>query len=185
MDPTDRFLRFQVDLETTKCPQTSLNFLKLCKTYQYNFCSFHNIIKDFIAQTGDPTDTGTGGSSIFYTLPTTSSLHSKTKYFVPETYPTLKHEQMGTISMAIAGEGDKRGAGSQFFFTLAQDLDYLDGKHAPFGKIVEGLEVLEKINEALCDTEGKPLRDIRIRHVIVLGRSYLSHFVEEAVMEMT
>jgi peptidyl-prolyl cis-trans isomerase-like 4 len=73
--------------------------------------------------------------------------------------------------MAVAGEGDARGAGSQFFLTLAPDLDYLDGKHAPFGKIVEGEDVLAKINEALCDQSGRPLRDIRIRHVIVLGKS--------------
>lgn len=71
--------------------------------------------------------------------------------------------------MAVAGAGDKRGAGSQFFFTLGEDLEYLDGKHAPFGRIVEGKDTLEKINEAFTDGEGKPLRDIRIRHVIVLG----------------
>lgn len=71
--------------------------------------------------------------------------------------------------MAVAGEGDARGAGSQFFFTLAANLDYLDGKHAPFGTVIEGEEVLDKINEAFTDQEGKPLRDIRIRHVVVLG----------------
>lgn len=74
--------------------------------------------------------------------------------------------------MAIAGDGESIGAGSQFFFTLADELDYLDGKHAPFGKVVEGEDTLAKINEALMDGEGKPLRDIRIRHVIVLGESF-------------
>lgn len=159
----------QVDLETELCPTTSLNFLKLCKTYAYNFTSFHNVIKDFIAQTGDPTDTGTGGTSIFNLLPTSSPAYSPAKYFVPELSPKLKHTALGTLSMAIAGEGDKRGCGSQFFFTLAPDLDYLDGKHAPFGKVIEGEDTLAQINEAFTDGEGKPLRDIRIRHVIVLG----------------
>ena len=73
--------------------------------------------------------------------------------------------------MAIAGEGESAGAGSQFFFTLAPNLDYLDGKHAPFGTVIEGEDTLDKINEAFTDGEGKPLRDIRIRHVIVLGGS--------------
>ncbi|KAL8280413.1 hypothetical protein RQP46_007061 [Phenoliferia psychrophenolica] len=157
-----------VDLETELCPTTSLNFLKLCKTYSYNFCSFHNVLKDFIAQTGDPTDTGAGGSSIFNQLPMTSPVFSASKYFVPELSQKLKHSALGTLSMAIAGEGDKRGCGSQFFFTLAADLEYLDGKHAPFGRVIEGEDTLAKINEAFTDGEGKPLREIRIRHVIVL-----------------
>lgn len=165
------FPRAQVDLETTLCPTTSLNFLKLCKTYRYNFCSFHNVIKDFICQTGDPTDSGTGGSSIFHQLPKHSAQYSPTKYFVPETSAQLKHTALGTLSMAVAGEGDARGAGSQFFLTLAAELDYLDGKHAPFGRVIEGEDTLAKINEALCDQSGRPLRDIRIRHVIVLGQS--------------
>lgn len=149
---------------------TCLNFLKLCKTYYYNFNSFHNVVKDFIAQTGDPTDSGTGGASIFHSLPKTSPSYSHTKYFRPETSPTFLHSALGTISMAVAGEGEERGCGSQFFFTLQENLDYLDGKHAPFGKVVEGEDVLAKINEALCDQNGRPLRDIRIRHVIVLGQ---------------
>lgn len=62
-----------------------------------------------------------------------------------------------------------KGCASQFFLTLAGDLDFLDGKHAVFGKIVEGEETLRLINEALLDNDGRPLRDIRIRHVIVLG----------------
>ncbi|GAA5956626.1 hypothetical protein JCM21900_003626 [Sporobolomyces salmonicolor] len=157
-----------VDLETTLCPILSLNFIKLCKAYRYNFCSFHNVIQDFIAQTGDPTDTGAGGSSIFHLLPRSSPAYQPTPYFVPETSPKLKHKDTGTLSMAIAGEGDQRGCGSQFFFTLKEDLDYLDGKHAPFGRVIEGEDTLSKINEALTDQQGRPLRDIRIRHVVVL-----------------
>lgn len=99
----------------------------------------------------------------------TSPAFSASKYFVPELSQKLKHAALGTLSMAIAGEGDKRGCGSQFFFTLAADLEYLDGKHAPFGRVIEGEDTLAKINEAFTDGEGKPLREIRIRHVIVLG----------------
>ncbi|POY70788.1 putative Peptidylprolyl isomerase [Rhodotorula taiwanensis] len=157
-----------VDLETEQCPILSLNFLKLCKAYKYNFCSFHNVIQDFIAQTGDPTDSGKGGASIFHQLPADSPAYQKTPYFVPDANLKLKHTAYGTLSMAVAGEGDQRGCGSQFFLTLAENLDYLDGKHAPFGRVIEGQEALAKINEALTDQEGRPLRDIRIRHVIVL-----------------
>ncbi|GAA5991494.1 hypothetical protein JCM10908_005732 [Rhodotorula pacifica] len=157
-----------VDLETEQCPTLSLNFLKLCKAYRYNFCSFHNVIQDFIAQTGDPTDTGKGGSSIFHQLPSSSPAYQATPYFVPDAALKLKHSAYGTLSMAVAGEGDQRGCGSQFFFTLAENLDYLDGKHAPFGRVIEGADTLAKINEALTDQEGRPLRDIRIRHVVVL-----------------
>ncbi len=61
------------------------------------------------------------------------------------------------------------GCGSQFFFTLNSDIAYLDGKHAPFGTVVEGMEVLDKLNEIFLDGEGRPMRDVRIRHVEVLG----------------
>ena len=73
--------------------------------------------------------------------------------------------------MALAQKegGGTGGAGSQFFFTLEKELDYLDGKHAPFGRVVEGEDTLGKIGESLLDGQGRPLRDIRIRHVIVLG----------------
>ena len=71
--------------------------------------------------------------------------------------------------MAVANTGDgSLGCASQFFFTLAENVTYLDGKHAPFGKVVEGLDTLDAINEAFVDDKNRPLRDIRIRHVIVL-----------------
>lgn len=61
------------------------------------------------------------------------------------------------------------GAGSQFFITLAPNLDFLDERHhSVFGHVIEGFETLDKINEAFLDGEGRPLQDIRIRHVEVL-----------------
>ena len=63
---------------------------------------------------------------------------------------------------------DEREAGSQFLITLGDNLDYLDGKAAVFGKVVEGFDALEKINEAFSDEKGRPLKDIRIRHTAVL-----------------
>jgi peptidyl-prolyl cis-trans isomerase-like 4 len=67
---------------------------------------------------------------------------------------------------------DERVAASQFIITLGDNLDYLDGKAAIFGKVVEGFDALEKVNEALCDARGRPLKDIRIRHTVVLDDPY-------------
>jgi peptidyl-prolyl cis-trans isomerase-like 4 len=69
---------------------------------------------------------------------------------------------------APGGDPDERLAGSQFIVTLGDNLEYLDGKAAIFGKVVEGLDVLEKINGAFVDEKGSPLKDIRIRHTVVL-----------------
>ncbi|KAF8883170.1 cyclophilin-like domain-containing protein [Gymnopilus junonius] len=164
-----------IDLEVDNCPKTCENFLKLCKVYYYNLNAFFNVSKDFLAQAGDPTATGTGGESIWSLIASETSSSTKPessvpRYFPPEIVPKLKHTQRGTVSMAVAPalEGQKGGGGSQFFITLADNIDYLDGKHAVFGHVVEGFDTLDKINEVYVDQDGRPFKDIRIRHVIIL-----------------
>ncbi len=74
--------------------------------------------------------------------------------------------------MAVAPRIDDNtggGCGSQFFITLSDSIDYLDGKHAVFGHVVEGLETLDKLNDVFTDRDGRPLKDVRIRHVEILG----------------
>jgi len=71
-----------------------------------------------------------------------------------------------------ARDPDERVAGSQFIITLGDELDYLDGKAAIFGKVVEGFDTLQKINEAFCDEKGRPLVDIRIKHTVILDDPY-------------
>ncbi|KAF4575353.1 Peptidyl-prolyl cis-trans isomerase [Pleurotus pulmonarius] len=156
-----------IDLEVDACPKTCENFLKLCKIYYYNLNAFFNVSKDFLAQAGDPTATGTGGESVWSVIATDKSVP---RYFAPELLPKLKHTHKGTVSMAIAPalEGQAAGCGSQFFITLGDDIDYLDGKHAVFGHVVEGLDTLDKLNEVYVDQEGRPLKDVRIRHVVIL-----------------
>lgn len=131
------------------------------------------VSKDFLAQAGDPTATGTGGESIWSLIASQSGQGGDVpRYFVPEIVPSLKHAEKGTVSMAVAPsiEGEPSGGcGSQFFITLADGIEYLDGKHAVFGHVVEGLDTLEKINEVFVDQDGRPFKDIRIRHVVVLG----------------
>lgn len=73
------------------------------------------------------------------------------------------------MAVAPAAGGAKGGCGSQFFITLADGIEYLDGKHAVFGHVVEGLETLDKLNDVFVDAEGRPLKDVRIRHVVILG----------------
>ena len=126
--------------------------------------------KNFSFQTGDPigpdAKDSDGGSSIWGLLQGSSK-----KTYSPEFHPKLKHAERGTLSMATAPgvrNPDERVAGSQFLITLGNDLDYLDGKAAIFGKVVEGFDALEKINEAFSDEKGRPLKDIRIRHTAIL-----------------
>ncbi|CAG0921455.1 unnamed protein product [Notodromas monacha] len=137
-----------------------LNFLKLCKVKYYNLCLFHTVERNFIAQTGDPTGTGRGGESVFGRL-----YGEQAKYIQAETKPKLKHTKAGIVSMVNNGEGLH---GSQFFFTLSDSLDTLDGVHTIFGEVAEGQDILEKINEILCDEQHRPYKDIRITHTVIL-----------------
>lgn len=82
-----------------------------------------------------------------------------------ERFPLIKHRKMGTVSMINNGN-DLHG--SQFLITLTDNLDYLDGKHTVFGEVAKGFEVLEKLNEWICDKEGRPYQDIRIMHTVIL-----------------
>ncbi|CAH0564884.1 unnamed protein product [Brassicogethes aeneus] len=149
-----------VDLFLGDRPQACLNFLKLCKIKYYNFNLFHTISRGFIAQTGDPTGSRKGGESIYGVLDGDSK-----RYFESEKEPRIKHTKIGLVSFV----GNEEGMiGSQFFFTLGEDLTYLDGKHCVFGEVVEGFEVIEQINESICDKDDRPYQDIRITHTVVL-----------------
>ncbi|XP_063701834.1 peptidyl-prolyl cis-trans isomerase sig-7 [Culicoides brevitarsis] len=149
-----------VDLFLKERPRACLNFLKLCRLKYYNYNLFHTIQEQFIAQTGDPTGKGDGGESIFGVL---EGVHKR--YFEAETVPKIRHTEPGLLSMVGAGEGL---IGSQFFFTLGADLLSLDGIHCVIGEVTEGHEVLAKLNEAICDSNGRPYKDIRITHTVVL-----------------
>jgi len=153
-----------VDLYTKERPKSCLNFLKLCKLKRYNLNLFHVIQPEFIAQTGDPLGTGKGGESVYGDL-----YGHQAKFYEAETNPRIKHTKKGLISMVNYGNGM---LGSQFFFTLGEDLDYLDGEHCVFGEIVEGWETLNKINGTICDGSNRPYQDIRITHTVILHDPY-------------
>ncbi|XP_053610902.1 peptidyl-prolyl cis-trans isomerase sig-7 [Plodia interpunctella] len=149
-----------VDLYLDQRPVTCLNFLKLCKMKYYNFNLFHSIRSGFIAQTGDPTGEGSGGQSIF------GLLEGPTKrFFSGEKMPKIRHTNAGLLSMVCS---EDMMVGSQFFFTLAPDLDSLDGVHCVIGEVTEGHEVLRKLNEVICDDGHRPYQDVRITHTVIL-----------------
>ncbi|KRX37035.1 Peptidyl-prolyl cis-trans isomerase-like 4 [Trichinella murrelli] len=151
---------FVVDLYIKERPKTSMNFLKLCKLKYYNFSLFHTIQQNFIAQAGDPTETGRGGESIFCQM-----YGDQARFFEMEAVPLLNHAKRGCLSMVNNGDNMH---GSQFFVTLDEDLKYLNGVHTVFGEITEGFDILEKLNDAICDKDNHPFQDIRIMHTIVL-----------------
>ncbi|CCC13416.1 hypothetical protein SMACR_06914 [Sordaria macrospora] len=164
-----------IDLLVDYAPKMCENFLKLCKVKYYNFSPVHSIQKSFSFQTGDPlgplSSESDGGQSIWGLL----SGDPSEKTFPALFHPKLKHLERGTVSMATVphpSDPDARLAGSQFIVTLGDNTDYLDGKAAIFGKVVEGFDVLEKINDAIVDERGHPLVDIRIKHTVILDDPY-------------
>jgi cyclophilin family peptidyl-prolyl cis-trans isomerase len=131
-----------------RAPKTAGNFLTLVRKGFYNGLTFHRIIPGFMIQGGDPVGDGTGGPG--YTIP-------------DEFHPTLKHSSAGILSMANAGPNT---GGSQFFITLAP-TGWLDGKHAIFGRVVKGQDVVEKIAQAPRDRNDRPKSEVRIESATV------------------
>ena len=117
-----------MELFADKAPMTVNNFVFLAREGYYDGVTFHRVIKGFMAQGGDPSGSGSGGPGY---------------RFGDEFHPALKHDQPGILSMANAGPGTN---GSQFFITY-RDTPHLDGKHTVFGRVVEGMDVLEAIPE--------------------------------------
>ena len=115
-------------LEGKKAPKTVNNFVFLARQGYYDGVVFHRVIADFMAQTGDPTGTGSGGPG--YKFP-------------DEFHPDLRHDGPGVLSMANAGAGTN---GSQFFITHVA-TPWLDDKHSVFGRVSGGLDVLLSIPE--------------------------------------
>ncbi|EDV53803.1 peptidyl-prolyl cis-trans isomerase sig-7 [Drosophila erecta] len=149
-----------VDLFISERPVACLNFLKLCRLKYYNFNLFHTVQQGFIAQTGDPSGAGDGGSSIWGVV---EGLQKR--FFEAEFIPKINHSSAGMLSLVSAG---KNLVGSQFFLTLGENLTSLDGNHCVIGEVVEGHEVLRKLNDAIVDDSFRPYQDIRITHTVVL-----------------
>jgi len=118
--------RIVVDLFESRVPRTVNNFVFLALHRFYEGVPFHRVIDDFMAQTGDPTGTGSGGPGY---------------RFDDEIVEGLEHDRPGLLSMANAGPDTN---GSQFFLTFAA-TPWLDGRHAVFGEVLEGMDVLGRL----------------------------------------
>jgi peptidyl-prolyl cis-trans isomerase A (cyclophilin A) len=133
----------RLEIFEDRAPKTAANFLGLVKQGFYDGLTFHRIIPGFMIQGGDPNGDGTGGPG--YEIP-------------DEFHPALKHASAGIVSMANAGPNT---GGSQFFITLAPTA-WLDGKHAVFGRVVAGQDVLQKIGGAPSDRSDRPRTKVSI-----------------------
>ncbi|RNA27191.1 peptidyl-prolyl cis-trans isomerase-like 1 [Brachionus plicatilis] len=135
-----------IELYWKHAPETCRNFAELARRGYYNGVKFHRIIPDFMIQTGDPTGTGRGGASIYG------------KTFADEIHQDLKHMGAGILSMANAGPNTN---GSQFFITLAP-CEWLNGKHAIFGRVTSGMKVVQRIGLLQTDKDDRPVDEVKI-----------------------
>ena len=117
-----------IDLHADKAPQTVNNFVVLAQDGFYNGVKFHRVIADFMVQGGDPTGSGRGGPGY---------------NFNDEFHPDLVHDGPGVLSMANAGPNSN---GSQFYITHVA-TNWLDNKHAVFGKVRSGQDVVDAIQQ--------------------------------------
>lgn len=131
-------------------PITAGNFEKLVKQGFYDGVIFHRVIDGFMIQGGDPTGTGMGGPG----------------YKIEDefTNTNLDQNNRGTISMANAGPNT---GGSQFFINLVNN-NFLDRKHPVFGKVIEGMDVIDKIAKVEKNAQDKPLQDVKIIKAVIV-----------------
>ena len=138
----------KVELYEDRAPVTTKNFIDLAEKGFYDGVVFHRVIEGFMIQGGDPTGTGRGGPG--HTIK-------------DEFHPDLAHDEAGILSMANAGPNT---GGSQFFITLAP-TPWLDGKHAIFGKVTEGMDVVREIGGLETDRSDRPKEEVRMEKVTI------------------
>lgn len=141
-------------------PNTVNNFIELANKKFYNGLTFHRIIKDFMIQGGCPQGNGEGGPG--YAI--------KGEFSSNGFKNDLKHTE-GVLSMARAKDLDS--AGSQFFI-MTKDSGHLDGQYAAFGKVIEGIEVVNAIEVVKVDSGDKPIEAVKIESITVdtKGKTY-------------
>src|SRR5438094_9289718 len=139
----------EIELFDADAPKTVENFKKLAQDGFYDGVIFHRVISDFMIQGGDPTGTGSGGPG----------------YQFEDEFNDRKVER-GALAMANSGPNTH---GSQFFIVTTESAPWLDGKHTVFGKVTDGMEVVDEISEVPRDPRDKPHDDVVIEAVSVSG----------------
>jgi peptidyl-prolyl cis-trans isomerase B (cyclophilin B) len=134
-----------IELYDEDAPKTVANFKKLAGEGFYDGVIFHRIIKDFMIQGGDPTGTGSGGPG--YTFEDEINDHKIVR---------------GALAMANAGPNTN---GSQFFIVTVGEAAWLDGKHTVFGRVTDGMDVVDRMEAAKTDGRDRPTEDIVIEGV--------------------
>uniref|UniRef100_A0A7S4SV73 peptidylprolyl isomerase n=1 Tax=Alexandrium monilatum TaxID=311494 RepID=A0A7S4SV73_9DINO len=142
-----------VKLFFQECPKTVENFTVHSKNGYYDNIVFHRVIPGFMIQTGDPQGDGTGGESIWG------------GEFEDEFHRSLKHDRPFTLSMANAGPNTN---GSQFFVTTVP-CPWLDNKHTVFGRVLQGMDVVQNIEKTPTNCDDRPLIDIKILTIKIIS----------------
>jgi len=129
-------------------PVTAGNFKSLVQTGYYDGVIFHRVMDGFMIQGGDPTGTGRGGPG----------------YTIPDEFLSTNRNDRGTISMANSGANT---GCSQFFINLVNN-NYLDRKHPVFGKVVDGMGVVDAIGKVGTDANARPLQNVTIIRAVII-----------------
>jgi cyclophilin family peptidyl-prolyl cis-trans isomerase len=137
--------RIDLELFPDDAPKTVENFEKLARDGFYDGVIFHRVIPDFMIQGGDPTGTGTGGPGYQF-----------------DDEPNEHRVARGALAMANAGPNTN---GSQFFIVTAEACPWLDGKHTVFGRVTDGMDVVDGISNLPRDARDRPRDDARIERV--------------------
>jgi peptidyl-prolyl cis-trans isomerase A (cyclophilin A) len=140
---------FRLELFEDKAPLTTGNFIQLAESGFYNGLIFHRVIDGFMIQGGCPQGSGMGGPG--YQID-------------DEFHPELKHNGPGILSMANAGPNT---GGSQFFITLVP-TPHLDNRHAIFGQIVEGMDVVSAIGQVQTGAQDRPVDEVVMQSVTIV-----------------
>lgn len=145
--------KIKIELYPEIAPITCANFEKLVKEGFYDGLIFHRVISGFMIQGGDPEGTGMGGAKE----------NIKGEFAQNGVKNDLKHTR-GVISMARAQMPDS--AGSQFFI-MHEDAPYLDGQYAAFGKVIEGMDVVDEIADTETDYSDRPVKEQKMKRVYI------------------
>lgn len=145
--------KIDIELYPQVAPNTVNNFISLIQKNYYDGLNFHRVIPGFMIQGGDPLGDGSGGPG--YGI--------KGEFKSNDIENNIVHAR-GILSMARAGDPDS--AGSQFFI-MTKDSPHLDGEYAAFGKVIEGMDIVDKIVEVETDASDKPLEAQVMKKVTV------------------